>query len=246
MENGCEERSKSPNPMKRLLSVSLTAALLGAALLNLNAETKGEGGWQNWFADGSLQGGEIISGKATYKVENGVLTGTTVEGSSNTFLAMGPFKDFELGFDVNVDDALNSGVQVRSHIAKEGGPVPEGAKGKLPAGRLYGPQCEIAINGTAGDFYDEARRGTWWSILTKTDAVRTDAAKAAFKKGEWNHYRIVVKGDHYQSFVNEVPAADFTEAGDPEGYIGFQVHGIKAGTGPYSVRWRNVKFRETK
>ena len=116
----------------------------------------------------------------------------------------------------------------------------------LPAGRLYGPQCEIAINGTAGDFYDEARRGTWWSILTKTEAVRTDATKAAFKKGEWNLYRIVVKGDHYQSFVNGLPAADFTQPGDPEGYIGFQVHGIKAGTGPYSVRWRDVKFRETK
>lgn len=149
---------------------------------------------------------------------------------------------------MKVDDALNSGVQVRSHIAKEGDAAPEGSKnGKpLPAGRLFGPQCEIAVNGTAGDFYDEARRGTWWSILTKTEAVRTDAAKAAFKKGEWNHYRIVVKGDHYQSFVNGVATADFTQPGDPEGYIGFQVHGIKKGTGPYSVRWRNVKFRETK
>lgn len=246
METSHEQRSKLPNPMKRFLSISLPFALLGVALFNLHAETKDEGGWQNWFAGGSLQGGQIISGKATYKVENGVLTGTTTEGSSNTFLAIGPFKDFEIEFEVNVDDALNSGVQVRSHIAKEGDPVPEGAKGKLPAGRLYGPQCEIAINGTAGDFYDEARRGTWWSILTKTEAVRTDAAKAAFKKGEWNHYRIVVKGDHYQSFVNGVPAADFSQPNDPEGYIGFQVHGIKAGTGPYSVRWRNVKFRETK
>jgi hypothetical protein len=246
METGHELRSKPPNPMKRFLRISLPAALLGAALLSLNAQTKVEGGWQNWFADGSLQGGQIISGKATYKVENGVLTGTTTEGSPNTFLAIGPFKDFELEFEVSVDDALNSGVQVRSHIAKEGDPVPEGAKGKLPAGRLYGPQCEIAIDGSAGNFYDEARRGTWWSILTNTDAIRTDAAKAAFKKGEWNHYRIVVKGDHYQSFVNGVPAADFNQPNDPEGYIGFQVHGIKGGTGPYSVRWRNVKFRETK
>jgi len=43
-----------------------------------------------------------------------------------------------------------------------------------------------------------------------------------------------------------VPTADFTQAGDPESDIGFQVHGIKGGTGPYSVRWRNVKFREKK
>lgn len=230
----------------RLIASLSTAALLSVALFSLHAEEKG--GWQKWFADGTLSGGRVVSGQASYRVEDGVLVGTTVDGSPNTFLAIGPFKDFELEFEVKVDDELNSGVQVRSHIAKEGDPAPEGSKnGKpLPAGRLYGPQCEIAINGTAGDFYDEARRGTWWSILTKTESVRSDAAKAAFKKGEWNRYRIVVKGDHYQSFVNGVATADFTQPGDPEGHVGFQVHGIKKGAGPYSVRWRNVKFREAK
>ena len=203
-----------------------------------------EDGWQEWFKDG-LGDAKVVSGQASYEVKDGVLVGTTVDGSPNTFLAKGPFKDFELQFEVKVDDALNSGVQVRSHLAKEGDPVPDGAKGDkpLPAGRLYGPQCEIAVNGTAGDFYDEARRGTWWSILTKTEAVRSDAAKAAFKKGEWNHYRIVVQGDHYQSFVNGVKTADFSQPGDPEGHIGFQVHGIKKGDGPYTVRWRTVKFK---
>lgn len=218
-----------------------------AAVVGFAADKPASEGWQHWFADGKLDG-QIVSGTASYKVEDGVLVGTTVDGSPNTFLVKGPFKDFELEFEVNVDDELNSGVQVRSKLAKEGDPAPEGSKnGKpLPAGRLYGPQCEIAVNGTAGDFYDEARRGTWWSILTQTESVRTDAAKAAFKKGEWNHYRIKVSGDHYQSWVNGVPTADFKQPHDPEGHIGFQVHGIKKGTGPYSVRWRNVKFRETK
>lgn len=231
---------------KTTLTLSL-AAVFGATFLSLRAADEGAP-WQNWFADGTLSGGQVISGQATYKVENGVLTGTTVDGSGNTFLAIGPFKDFELEFEVKTADELNSGVQVRSKIAKEGDAAPEGSKGDkpLPVGRLYGPQCEIAVNGTAGDFYDEARRGTWWSILTQTEAVRTEEAKAAFKKGEWNHYRIVVKGDHYQSFVNGVKTADFSQPGDPEGHIGFQVHGIKKGTGPYSVSWRKVKFRETK
>lgn len=227
--------------MKTLLPTLLIASALTACVTEQNRSQ-----WDNWFANGKLDGFQIVSGNASYQVENGVLVGTTVEGSPNTFLATTkPCMDFELQFEVNVDDQLNSGVQVRSHLAKEGDPAPEGSKsGKsLPAGRLYGPQCEIAINGTAGDFYDEARRGTWWSILTQTEAVRTDAAKAAFKKGEWNHYRIVVKGDHYQSWVNGVPTADFKQPNDPEGLIGFQVHGIKKGTGPFSVRWRNVKFR---
>lgn len=222
--------------MKRILS----AVVIASASAALAEST------ENWFADGKMDGFQVQSGTATYKVEDGVLVGTTTEGSPNSFLTTTKAcKDFELEFDVKVDDQLNSGVQVRSHIAKEGDAAPEGSKGgkPLPAGRLYGPQCEIAVNGTAGDFYDEARRGTWWSILTKTEALRTDAAKAAFKKGEWNHYRIVVKGDRYQSWVNGVPAADFSQPNDPEGHIGFQVHGIKKGTGPFTVRWRNVKFR---
>eukprot|EP01031_Cornospumella_fuschlensis_P011734 gene11734-14342_t len=212
---------------------------LSAVALTWNA-SGAEGEWEQWFKDG-LGDAQVVSGVAKYEVKDGVLVGTTVEGSGNTFLAKGPYKDFELEFDVKVDNELNSGVQVRSHLAKEGDPAPEGSKGgkPLPVGRLYGPQCEIAVNGTAGDFYDEARRGTWWSILTKTEAVRTDAAKAAFKKGEWNHYRIVVKGDHYQSFVNGVKAADFSQPGDPEGHIGFQVHGIKKGTGPFTVQWKD-------
>ena len=218
--------------------------LLFSLLTSLALSAQAEDGWQHWFQK-DLGDAKVVSGTATYKVEDGVLVGTTVDGSPNTFLVKGPFKDFELQFEVKVDDELNSGVQVRSHLAKEGDPAPEGSKNDkpLPAGRLYGPQCEIAVNGTAGDFYDEARRGTWWSILAQTEAVRTDEAKAAFKKGEWNHYRIVVQGDHYQSFVNGVKTADFKQPGDPEGHIGFQVHGIKAGSGPYTVCWKNVKLK---
>lgn len=72
----------------KTLSTALTfaAAILSVAFLNLRAAPKGEGSeWQKWFADGSLQGGQIISGQATYKVEDGVLVGTTVDGSPNTF-----------------------------------------------------------------------------------------------------------------------------------------------------------------
>jgi hypothetical protein len=221
----------------------LVALLLAVAGPLAHAQ---EPAWKDWFKDGSLDAFQIVSGSATYKVIDGVLVGTTTEGSPNTFLATkAPVKDFELEFEVKVDDELNSGVQVRSHLAKEG-EKPEGAGGPLPAGRLYGPQCEISIDGHAGNFYDEARRGVWWSGLTGTDAIRTDAAKAAFKKGDWNKYRIVVVGDHFQSWINGVPTADFSQSNDPEGHIGFQVHGIAKGTGPYSVRWRDVRFKAIK
>jgi len=225
----------APGVMKRLTAVGITVLWSGLAW--------GEAPWQRWFADGGLGGFRIVSGSATYRVDDGVLVGTTTEGSPNTFLVTeDPVRDFELEFEVLVDDALNSGVQVRSHVAAEG-EKPEGARGPLPAGRLYGPQCEISIDGHAGNFYDEARRGTWWSTLTETDAIRTDAARKAFRKGEWNRYRILVVGDHYRSWINDVPTADFHQPHDAEGHIGFQVHGIAQGTGPYSVRWRKVRYR---
>jgi len=231
----------------RSFLVSAAAGFLLASVSLAAAEKKSGDGWQYLFKDG-LGDAKVVSGTASYKVENGVLIGTTVEGSPNSFLMKGPYRDFELEFDVKVDDALNSGVQVRSHVAKAGDSVLKGSKsGKtLPIDRMYGPQCEIAVNGSAGDFYDEARRAVWWTDVTNTQAMRTAASKAAFKKGEWNKFRIVVKGDHYQSWVNGVPTADFRQSDDPEGYIGFQVHQIKKGTGPFSVQFRSVRLRETK
>lgn len=113
--------------MKTRLLLSCIAAL------SLNAQAKN--GWQEWFRDG-LGDAQVVSGTAIYKVENGTLIGTTVDSSPNTFLMKGLFKDFELQFEVKVDDQLNSGVQVRSHLAKDCGPSSEGRKGgkPLPAG----------------------------------------------------------------------------------------------------------------
>ncbi|WP_165072320.1 3-keto-disaccharide hydrolase [Paludisphaera rhizosphaerae] len=188
------------------------------------------------FDGKTLDGWKAESGKAEYRVEDGAIVGKTVEGSGNTFLCKGPFRDFVVDLDVKCDPALNSGVQVRSHLYEAGS---EGAK-RHGVGRIYGPQCEIAVNGTAGKFYDEARVGKW---IDGEEPKSSEAAKA-FKADGWNHYRIVVQGDHYRSWINGVPTADFTDGRDSEGLIGLQVHAIAKGTGPYEVRWKNVMLLE--
>ena len=48
--------------------------------------------------------------------------GTTAEGSPNTFLCKGDFKDFALELEVKCDPALNSGIQVRSHVYEKDTP----------------------------------------------------------------------------------------------------------------------------
>jgi hypothetical protein len=68
------------------------------------------------------------------------------------------------------------------------------------------------------------------------------------KNGDWNSYRIVAKGPRIQTFINGKPVADLTHEAiyksHPKGFIGLQVHGIKKGTGPYSVAWRNIRIKE--
>ena len=148
------------------------------------------------------------------------------------------YGDFVLEYDFKVDPRLNSGVQIRSHVAPENGFQPK-LGGKLPKDRLYGPQVEISTDGMAGRIYDEARRGRW--LDTKEPTAET---KGAFKKGEWNQYRVLAQGDRIQTWVNGIPIADVRDGEDTKGHIGLQVHGIARGTGPFQVRWKNLMIRE--
>ena len=193
--------------------------------------------WVPLFDGKTLEGWKVRGGTAKYEVKDGTIVGTTTEGSPNTFLCKGPFSDFVLEFEVLCDNELNSGVQIRSQVRKEDSP-----KGRKET--VYGYQCEIAPGDitNCGNFWDEARQGKWWDDFSK----KSEAARTAFKNGEWNRYRIVAQGDHIRSWVNDVACADFHDKTDASGLIGLQVHGVKKGTGPYRVRWKNVRIRELK
>src|ERR687887_148750 len=79
------------------------------------AEAAGEK-WISLFDGNSLAGWSVCNGFAKYRAENGVIVGTTAEGSPNSFLCTGTeYGDFILEFEVKVDPELNSGVQIRSH-----------------------------------------------------------------------------------------------------------------------------------
>src|SRR5580693_5920414 len=115
-------------------------------------------GWVSLFDGKTVDGWKVNGGTASYKVEDGAIVGTTVEGSPNTFLCKGDFKDFVLELDVKCDPRLNSGVQVRSHVYQKDD---ADLANRKRAGVVYGPQFEIARKetGTAGRVYDEGRRG---------------------------------------------------------------------------------------
>jgi len=195
------------------------------------------------FDGKTLDGWTVKGGTATYRVEDGCIVGKTTDGSPNTFLCTTrDYADFVLEFDVKCDPELNSGCQIRSHVYEKDWADPANPKRVRKAGTVYGYQCEIMKSGAnAGNFWDEARRAKWLD-----DFSNKPEAQKAFKDNAWNHYRIVAQGDHIRSWVNGIPAADFRDATDASGFIGLQVHGIKKGTGPYEVRWKNLRLRELK
>ncbi|MCH2375393.1 MAG: DUF1080 domain-containing protein [Planctomycetes bacterium] len=186
-------------------------------------------GWVKLFNGKDLSGWRQVNGTAKYSVEDGVIVGTTNEGSPNSFLCTtNYYGNFELKLEVKVDTQLNSGIQIRSNSFRG-----------FRDYRVHGYQVEIATNGTAGYIWDEAGNRGW---LTKN---RNDpAARAAFKDGEWNRYRVIFQGDSLKTWVNDVSVANIKDDVTAAGFIGLQVHGIKRGTGPYQVRWRNLVLRE--
>jgi hypothetical protein len=206
------------------------------------ASDDGEG-WVALFDGKTLEGWTVRGGHARYEVKEGAIVGTTVEGSPNTFLCRGDYGNFELELEVKCDPDLNSGIQVRSHAYEKDTPQESDPKRVRKAGTVYGPQCEIAeqARGTAGNFWDEARRTKWLD-----DFAGKAQARAAFRDGQWNRYRIVVEGKRYRSWVNGVPCGDCEDSLDAHGFIGLQVHAVKPGAGSYQVRWRNLRIRELK
>ena len=215
--------------MKRRKTRILCAT--GLLALFLPAAFGAEDGWTTLFDGKSIDGWEQHNGTATYRIEDDDIVGKTSEGSPNSFLCTKKsYSDFDLEFEVKVDDALNSGVQIRSVSDK-----------KINNGRVHGPQVEIATNGTAGFIYGEGL-GTGWLSEDRTDPKAT----AAFKKGQWNKYRVLAKGKSIKTWINGVPVADLVDqkTGMGNGFIGLQVHGIGKGTGPYEVRWRNLRIKD--
>ncbi len=219
--------------MKR--SAILCVAVVAVAV----SSTSAADGWVSLFDGKSLDGWIQKNGTATYRIEGDTIVGKTNEGSPNSFLCTEKlYGDFELTFEVKDDNSLNSGVQIRSQTAAP--------KGDEKFGRVNGPQVEIEASGAngaeAGYVYGEATGRGW---LTPAERLKPHKN---FKDGEWNSFRIVAKGARIQTWINGEAIEDLTDEEiyktHSKGFIGLQVHGIKKGTGPYEVAWRNLKLRE--
>lgn len=144
-------------------------------------------------------------GQARFRIENGVIIGETGRGGHGWLCTTNTHGDFVLELEVRIRSG-NAGIQFRSQIDERD--------------VMVGYQIEVDPGRRAwsGGLYEQGRRG-WLQNLTNNPAAR-----AAFKVGEWNHYRIEAVGDRIRSWVNGVPAADYLDAMNTEGIIALQVH----------------------
>ncbi|MFM9078736.1 MAG: family 16 glycoside hydrolase, partial [Opitutaceae bacterium] len=188
-------------PLRGLTALLVLTAALGAAPESL-FDGKSLTGW-----DGDPK---------WWRVEDGALTGgsRTEKVPHNYFLThKRSFQNFDLRLRLKLTGVpgtgmINSGVQIRSLR------VPNHTE-------MAGYQVD-AGEGWWGKLYDESRRRR--VIAEPADAA---AINAAVRTDDWNEYRIRAEGGRIRSWINGVPALDYTET-EPriaaDGLIGIQIH----------------------
>ncbi len=230
-----------PSTLRTLLGATLLCLLGASAAQDLDLSLITTRDLQPIFNGQNLDGWIQRGGRAKYGVEDGVIVGTTVKGEPNSFLCTKKeYGDFILELDVKADPSLNSGVQIRSQCFDHATTFERGNEQiKIPAGRVHGYQIEVDNRPErrwSGGVYEEGRRG-WLFDLSKNQT-----GGAAFKFGEWNHYRIACQGGSIRTWINGLAAADLVDTATLSGFIGLQVHNHnEAGL---QVRFRNIRLQD--
>ncbi len=212
-----------------------------------------EKGFQTIFDGKDLAGWD--GDPKLWSVKEGAITGQTTAGNlakHNTFLIWtnGTVGDFELrcSFRLVPGDEhgfANSGVQYRSQVVDPAGWVVHGYQADMEAGLTY-----------SGILYEEGLRGIMaargekvvWSKDNKKELVGSvgDAAaiEAGLKKGGWNDYIIIAKGNHLQQFINGKETIDVTDESEAKramsGVLALQLH---AGP-PMLVQFKHLRLKK--
>lgn len=193
-----------------------------------------DGGKTPLFDGKTLAGWKQLGGAADYRVIDGVIVGSSRPGVPNSFLVTEKdYGDFILEFDVRQDvGPTNSGVQFRSVSTPD-----------FENGRVHGYQTDIdpSPRQWSGSIYEEAQRGWFYT------GELYPPAKALYKFGEWNHYRVEAVGSRLRVWINNSPAADVIDDGHKAGFVGLQVHSVnnpeEAGR---TTSWKNIVIQTKK
>jgi len=175
-------------------------------------------GWKNPYAWGTA---EVIDGEIHLKADKKFFLVT--EKTYANFI-------FE-GEVILPDGPANSGFMFRAHVEPN---------------KVFGYQAEVdgdPKRGWSGGLYDENRR-KWCASPIKGDDASEAAFKKragnAFKRNDWNTYRITCKGNKIKIEVNNVVTTEIQDNTDASGVIGIQHHGEKGAV----YKFRNLRIQE--
>jgi hypothetical protein len=216
--------------MKKVLTA---ICALGLAACGAGAEE----GFTSMFNGKDLTGWE--GSPDLWSVREGAITGKTTRekpAAENTFLIWtnGQPGDFEMrcSFRITAQNDVgfaNSGVQYRSKVVKPSYWVVAGYQADMEAGPDY-----------TGGLYEERGRGILASRGQKV-LIHADGKKEVtgtlggaaelekeIRKGEWNDYVIIAKGNHLEQFINGKEMIDVVDEQADQaataGVIALQLH----------------------
>jgi hypothetical protein len=213
------------------------------------------GGFQTLFNGKDLSGWD--GNPKFWSAKDGAITGQTTAANpapGNTFLIWtnGTVGDFELhcSFKLVPGDRqgfANSGIQYRSKVLDPANWVVGGYQADMEAGPNY-----------TGILYEERFRGIMalrgervvWDKEGKKQVVgsvgKAADIEACVKKGDWNEYVIIAKGNHLQQFVNGQLTVDVTDEDEAKralsGVLALQLH---AGP-PMTVQFKDIRLKVLK
>lgn len=193
------------------------------------------GNWQSLFDGKTLNGWKQLTGSASYSVENGMIVGTTVDKSPNSFLASDKriTGDFVLEMETMMTDTItNSGVQFKSNFD------PKANDGK---GKVYGYQYDVdpTARKWSGGIYDEGRREWLYPVSNNPKG------QILFTPNVFHKVRIECIGQKVKTWLDDQPVSFLVDSlSVNEGIIALQVHAIgKPQDAGVKIYWKNIRLQ---
>lgn len=159
-------------------------------------------GAQKWVSlfNGKDLSGWFVRGKATWTVQNGILTG---EGGMGHIYTDATCKDFEIKGMFRISgEKTNSGLYFRANPPADN-----------PDGFPRGYEAQICHN-------QDAHTGWLW----KPGKPTGKATQLLTRDGEWFIYRIKVKGSHIEFYINKKLVMTYEDSEYTFGHFAIQGH----------------------
>ena len=179
------------------ISLLALACVTGSAADNKLTAAEKKDGWKLLFDGKSLKGwrsyGKPDGPKQGWEVEGGVLK-CVANGHGGDIVSTEQFTDFDLEWDWKIPAKANNGIKYLVNEKRPGAPgheyqmIDDSIKDGMPAKR------------STASFYD---------------VLAPDAAKPLKPVGEWNHSRVLIKGNHVEHWLNGKKVLEY-ELGSPE------------------------------